>query len=88
MREETGLTCGPLAFAAAVDIVTRDPDGRVRFHYTILDYAARWTAGEPVADDDAAEARFFSPADLDDLPLWSETRRVIAEARRRLSEGQ
>ena len=40
--------------------------------------------GEPVADDDAADARFFAPGDLIGLPLWSETRRVIAEARARL----
>lgn len=69
-----------------MDIVTRDPDGRVRYHYTILDYAARWTGGDPVAADDAADARFFAPDDLARMSLWSETRRVIAEARRRLDQ--
>jgi ADP-ribose pyrophosphatase YjhB (NUDIX family) len=86
LREETGLTAGPLTFTATVDIITRDPEGRVRFHYTVLDYAARWTGGEPVAGDDADDARFFTPAELTALPLWSETRRVIGEARRRLDQ--
>ncbi len=86
LSEETGLSCGPMTFVTTVDIITRDPDGRVRFHYTILDYAARWTAGDPVAADDADDARFFTPADLAAMPLWSETRRVIAEARARLDQ--
>ncbi|WP_376100452.1 NUDIX hydrolase [Roseomonas sp. CCTCC AB2023176] len=86
LREETGLTPGPLTFAAAVDIITRDAEGRVRFHYTILDYAARWAGGDPAAGDDADDARFFTPAELAALPLWSETRRVIAEARRCLDQ--
>lgn len=50
-------------------------------HYVLIDYAARWTAGEPKGGDDAADARFFSPAEIKDLDLWSETLRVISVAR-------
>jgi 8-oxo-dGTP diphosphatase len=47
----------------------------------LIDYAARWTAGEPIAGDDAREARFFAPAEISALALWSETLRIIAAAR-------
>lgn len=50
-------------------------------HYVLIDYAARWTGGEPKAGDDAREARFFSPAEVETLGLWSETLRVISMAR-------
>jgi len=85
LLEETGVSVGPLLLVACVDIVQRDPSGAVRFHYTIVDYAGRWLSGEPAPADDATEARFFSPAELDELTLWDETLRVIAEARRQLA---
>ena len=50
-------------------------------HYVLIDYAARWTAGEPIAGDDARDARFFTPAELAGLNLWSETLRIITAAR-------
>ena len=82
LLEETGLEVGPLHFAATVDNIRRDDDGRVRFHYTILDFAARWVAGEPVAATDVTEA-VWAPLDaLDEYGLWSEAHRVIAIARR------
>ena len=49
-------------------------------HYVLIDYAARWISGEPVAGDDAQEARFVPLSGVGDLISWSETRRVIAAA--------
>lgn len=46
----------------------------------LIDYAARWTDGEPAAGDDAADARFVSRDEAMALVEWDETRRVIAEA--------
>jgi 8-oxo-dGTP diphosphatase len=51
-------------------------------HYVLIDYAARWIGGEPIAGDDARDARFFAPPDLIGLNLWSETLRIIEAARR------
>ena len=42
LAEETGLTVGDLHFCAYVDTMRRDDDGRVRFHYTILDFAVTY----------------------------------------------
>ncbi len=82
LLEETGLTVGPLHFAAHVDNIRQDAAGRVQFHYTILDFATRWESGEPIAGSDVTEAVW---APLDGLPafrLWSEAYRVIDVARR------
>jgi 8-oxo-dGTP diphosphatase len=46
----------------------------------MIDYAVRWVSGDPVAGDDAAEARYFSLAEALGVVEWDETRRVIAEA--------
>jgi len=81
LLEETGLSVGQLHFAANVDGITRDGDGRVRFHYTILDFAAAWTGGEPVAASDISEAIWAPINRLGDYNLWAEAHRVIAISR-------
>ena len=64
-----------------MDSIHRDPDGRVRYHYTIIDFAAAWAGGTPVAGDDVTEA-LWAPLDrLDEYALWSEAHRVIGIAR-------
>jgi 8-oxo-dGTP diphosphatase len=49
-------------------------------HYVLIDYAARWIAREPVAGDDAAEAKFVPLAEIQDLGMWDETVKVILQA--------
>jgi 8-oxo-dGTP diphosphatase len=87
LAEETGLIAGPLVLAANVDSIHCDPDGRVQFHYTILDFAAQWQDGVPVAGGDVTEAVFAPIDDLARFELWSEAHRVIGEARRLLSSA-
>jgi 8-oxo-dGTP diphosphatase len=82
LLEETGLEVDSLHFAATVDNIRRDADGRIRFHYTIIDFAARWVSGEPIAATDVTEAVWAKLNALDDYALWSEAHRVIAIARR------
>ncbi len=85
LAEETGLAVGKLHLAANVDTIRRDAAGRVQFHYTIIDFAARWTGGEPVAGSDVSEAVWAPLAGLEPFALWSEAHRVIAIARRLLA---
>jgi ADP-ribose pyrophosphatase YjhB (NUDIX family) len=87
LREEAGIEVGPLRLLAVVDAITREAgEDRPRFHYTIIDYAARWSAGEARAGGDAAEVAWIGPDDLPRHGLWPEAVRVIAEARRLLAE--
>ncbi len=82
LEEETGVAAGPLHLAAVVDNIRPAPTGRVQFHYTIIDFAARWLAGEPRGGSDAGEA-VWAPLDaLEPFALWHEAHRVIGIARR------
>ena len=81
LMEEAGLEAGPLHLVANVDSIHRDEGGRVRFHYTIIDFAAAWTSGEPKAGGDVSAA-VFAPLDaLGPYDLWDEAHRVIGLAR-------
>ena len=84
LREETGLTAGDLLLAANADSIHHDADGRVRYHYTIINFAGLHAGGVLLPGDDAAEVVW---ADLDALApytLWHEAIRVIAISRRLL----
>jgi len=82
LREETGVDAELVGLVDVVDGLFRArSDGIVWGHYVLIDYAARWIAGEARAGDDAAEAQFVAPDALAALPLWDETRRIIAAAR-------
>ena len=59
----------------------------MRFHYTILDFAARWQSGEPVASTDVSETHWAPMDALEPYDLWSEAHRVIAIARRLIAEA-
>ena len=76
LKEETGVQAELTGLLAVVDGVFPAADK----HYVLVDYAARWVSGEPVAGDDAVEARFTPLADIDGLGLWSETVRIIRMA--------
>ncbi len=87
LAEETGVIVGPLHLAAQVDNIRRDQGGRVQFHYTIIDFAARWESGEPLAATDVSDVTWAPLDRLDEYALWSEAHRVIAIARRLLGEA-
>lgn len=81
LLEETGLAVGALKLAGNVDSIDRDAEGRVRYHYTILDFAALWAGGEPQALSDAAAVTWADWRALEGYNLWSEAHRIIALAR-------
>jgi 8-oxo-dGTP diphosphatase len=78
LREETGVEA---ELTGLLDVIDGFFPGR---HYLLIDYAARWVSGEPVAGDDAAEARFWPAEAALDVVDWSETKRVIRLALERV----
>jgi 8-oxo-dGTP diphosphatase len=77
LREETGIEARIVGLIDVVDGVFPEIDR----HYVLIDYAAVWLQGGPVAGDDAAEAAFFPLEDALKRVAWSETRRIILAAR-------
>jgi 8-oxo-dGTP diphosphatase len=81
LLEETGLAVGPLVLATNVDSIHRDAEGRVQYHYTILDFAAVWQSGEPVVGSDITDVAWVPYDSFDAFDLWDEARRAISCAR-------
>lgn len=70
--EETGLAVETVAIVQAFDRISRDGNGRVRYHYVLIDFLCRIKAGSEAPEiiacaTDALEARWAGPTDLDGL---------------------
>ena len=77
--EETGLRIRAGDPVFTFEVIDRDADERIRFHYLIVDLDAEYLAGELRAGDDALEARWISESELNDLPVNDTTRRLLKE---------
>lgn len=75
--EETGITITAKRPVYAFDFIERDETGRIRFHYVVVDLMADYRSGEPEAADDAVEAGFFEPRELENLSLSKNTEKAL-----------
>lgn len=76
-REETGLGVETVEMLGVYERVIRSDDGRVRYHYVLIDFLCRPTAGELKAGSDAADVRWFTPDELPALNLAYDTNDVL-----------
>ena len=58
VREECSIDVKVVRVLDAVDGIRRDGDGRVEYHFAVVNFLARYTGGEPRADSDAADCRW------------------------------
>ena len=77
--EETGIEIRAREQIYTGDLVEQDAEGRVRFHYVVIDFAADYVSGEVNGADDALEARWVSPEDLAGLPATKTTLMVLRD---------
>jgi len=64
---ETGISIRAAEPVFVFDLIERDGEGRVAYHYVIVDLGAEYISGEARAADDAEDARWLAPADLAEL---------------------
>ena len=69
LHEETGLSATAGGVIDVFDVITRDADGRVRYHFILNVVVCHCRTGAAVAADDAAAVGWYSLADLDDPAL-------------------
>jgi len=77
IREETGIVVDVKHPVYAFDYFERDKKGKIRFHFVIVDMLADYIRGELKAADDALEARWLSPSDLENIELTASTAKVL-----------
>jgi ADP-ribose pyrophosphatase len=79
VREETGVIIRAGNPVYTFDLIERDDQERIRFHYVIVDLLADYISGSPHPRSDACEARWIGPRELDKLPVTKTTRAFLKE---------
>ena len=82
VREETGLTVVPRELLAVFDHVDTE-EGRVRYHYVIVDFLCDYVSGTAEAASDAEALALVAPSDLPAYDLPEKALEVVREGFRR-----
>jgi 8-oxo-dGTP diphosphatase len=80
MREETGLEVEVGPVVEVFDRILLDTDGRVRYHFVLIDYLCRPIGGSLVAGSDVADAVFAEPTSLSTFRMTPKAVSVIERA--------
>jgi mutator protein MutT len=80
MREETGLDVEVGAVNEVFDRIMRDAEGRVQYHYVLVDYVCRPVGGTLAADTDVADVAWADPGALAGFSLTDKAIAVISRA--------
>jgi 8-oxo-dGTP diphosphatase len=77
--EETGLSIEIVERLGVVDKIVKDHVGRVLYHFIIVQFLARFLAGEARAMDDALDARWVALSDLPSYELTTSLKDFLME---------
>ncbi len=69
VREETGVDIEVEGLAGIAERILPDDDGKIEYHYVILDFWARPKSRDLTPGDDASEARWVPVGELNDYEL-------------------
>jgi|GEM_PF-700414 len=83
VREECGVEVGIRDLITAFEPIQRDEDGRVEYHYVVIDFWAVHISGVASASDDADEVAWVVESDWETYNLAKETLAVVQSAYRR-----
>jgi len=81
IREETGLIIKAKDPVYTFDLIERDPERKIRFHYVIIDLMADLIGGKLHPSDDALDARWFSSEEVDSLGVTKSTKEFLRRIR-------
>ena len=80
VHEETGAEIEIVELLDLFEPIHRDQNGRIHYHYVVIDFWAHFRGGKIAAADDVDDVAWVSVNDLCKLPMEEETRRVVRKA--------
>ena len=80
LLEETGVKVDQLLLVDVVDTIIPDVEGKIKYHYTLVEYMGQCPSGETRPGDDAQEARWVCMNEIDSFSLQEKTINIIHKA--------
>ena len=75
--EETGVIIHARRPIFTFDLLEKDEEGRIRFHYVIVDLIADYVDGQICAGDDAKEVRWVRPNEIHQMSINPRTMSLL-----------
>ncbi len=86
VREETNLEVEKPRLIDVVDSLTADEDGKIKYHFVILDYFVKLKGGTLKAADDAAELKWVKFDEVENYDLTKSFREFFQRNREKLEK--
>jgi 8-oxo-dGTP diphosphatase len=87
LAEEIGISVRLLGIAAVLERIFPDPDGRIAYHYVLVDFLCDYLEGELRPGSDITAARFVPISEVSSFDLTPSTADVIQRAWQQKKQG-
>jgi len=77
VREECSIDVQIERVLDSANNIIRDENGRIKYHFVIIDMLARYVSGEIKAQSDAEECKWVTPQELTELDLTPMLREML-----------
>jgi 8-oxo-dGTP diphosphatase len=82
VAEECQVQIVPGRVLSTFDLIQRDEEGRILYHYVLVDLLAGYSSGEPVAGTDAQQVRWVQEKEFETLDIVPRLLPVLRRALR------
>ncbi|MEK6986837.1 MAG: NUDIX hydrolase [Candidatus Thermoplasmatota archaeon] len=80
--EETGVAVRPIRVVDVREFLDRNGDGRIRWHYVLVNVLCEYVSGEPYPATDADNARFIPLKELGEYEVTATAQEALERASR------
>jgi 8-oxo-dGTP diphosphatase len=78
-EEETGLKVDVLELINVFDMIERDDDGRIRYHYVLVEFLAKPTGGTEKPSEEASDLRWVTHEESRSMDMTNTARKALSE---------
>jgi 8-oxo-dGTP diphosphatase len=79
IREETGIIIKALEPVYTFELIEKDSQDAISYHYVIIDLLAEYLTGEPRAADDVSAAAWVDQTMFSTLPVNATTKKLLRD---------
>lgn len=65
---------------SVVDLIFKDAEDKVKYHYVLIDYSANYVSGNIMPQSDVQDAKWYNEDEIDELDIPEISRQVIVKA--------
>jgi len=78
-EEETGIKVKILELINVFDMIDRDPDNKIRFHYVLVDFLSKPVGGEEKPSEEVSEMKWVAYEEAKTMDLTRTARKALDE---------